>query len=195
MSHRKKAHDSEDESPNRAQAEGQVDAEEAQPIAEEDGIAELKSLGDRIAYLERELEAATAERLRIMADFQNLRRRGQQEIAALRQFATENLVAELLPVLDNFERTVEHLKAGASPESMLEGIRLVERQLRSALESQNVRRIPAVGATFDPVMHEAIELLESEEHEHDTVVQELEPGYKMGEKVIRPARVKVSKRP
>ena len=130
--------------------------------------------------------------LRVMAEFQNYRKRNQAEVALLRALATEAFVTDLLPVLDNFERTIAHLDAGATVESLLGGIKAVERQLRSVLEGQRVSRIPAVGQPFDPALHEAVASEESE-LPAETVLEEIQPGYRMGEKVIRPAIVKVSK--
>lgn len=158
-----------------------------------EGGESAEQLTRRIDQLEADLEAANSERLRAIADFQNFKRRSQQDMAAFRQLATENLIVELLPVLDNFERTAAHLQAGADPARMLEGVLAVERQLRSILESQNLRRIPALGESFDPDMHEAIAMESSEDHPDNTVVAEIEPGYRIGPKIVRPARVRVVK--
>lgn len=147
---------------------------------------------EALMRLQDDLRHTQEQLLRTMADFQNFRKRQQEESAKIRQFATENLVTVLLPVLDNFERTLAHGKAGASLEQLIEGIGAVERQLRSALESQNVKRIETVGQPFDPNVHEAIGMEASEEFGPDTVTLEIEAGYRMGDKVIRPARVKVS---
>lgn len=133
--------------------------------------------------------------LRTMADFQNYRKRQEDQRKQLEMFATERLVRALLPVLDNFERALTSFSAGASPESIDEGLKAIDRQLRQILEGQNVTRIPALGQIFDPEVHEALALEPSEEHEDNTVIGELEPGYKMGEKVIRPARVRVARKP
>jgi molecular chaperone GrpE len=154
--------------------------------------ADLQALSAQMTRLQDELNGTKEQLLRTMADFQNFRRRNQQEQAQLRQFATENFVTALLPVLDNFERTVAHLQQGATVEQAMAGIQAVERQLRSVLEGQNVRRIEAVGLPFDPEVHEAIAMEPSPEHEANTVIIEVEPGYKMGDRVIRPSRVKVA---
>lgn len=147
---------------------------------------------EMLQTLQDELVSTRDQLLRTMADFQNFRKRKQEDEARIRQFATESMVSALLPVLDNFERTVEHLNTGASAEAMLDGIRAVEKQLRSALESQNVKRIESIGKPFDPNFHEAIAMEASEEHPAETILAELEPGYRMGDKVLRPARVKVA---
>jgi molecular chaperone GrpE len=174
------------------------------PTEEElgDVVAEdLEALYAEIQQLTNERDEAKEQVIRTLADlqnyqrdFQNYRKRNQQEMALFRQMATEQFVTELLPVLDNFERTISHIDAGATVESVVGGIKAVERQLRSALESQSVRRIQSIGQPFDPEMHEALGTESGTEYEDDTVVIEIEPGYKMGEKVIRPARVKVAKR-
>ncbi|MDR3692148.1 MAG: nucleotide exchange factor GrpE [Fimbriimonas sp.] len=186
--------------------------EPKEPIADEPATeSSVEQIGDavnvEVELLAQEIENLTAERdeakdqvLRTLAElqnfqkeFQNYRRRNQQEMAQFRLLATEQLVSELLPVLDNFERTILHVEAGATVESLVGGIKAVERQLRNVLESQNVKRIPTVGQPFDPDVHEAIGTESGTEHPDETVVIEVEPGYKMGEKVIRPARVKVAK--
>lgn len=174
-----------------------------QPTGEElgDVVSEdLEALYKEIASLTAERDEAKEQVLRTLADlqnyqrdFQNYRKRNQSEMAQLRVTATEKLVVELLPVLDSFERTIAHVEAGASIESLVAGIRAVEKQLKAVLESQSVKRILSVGSPFDPELHEALGTETSQEHPDDTVSLEIEAGYRMGEKVIRPARVKVVK--
>ena len=179
-----------------------MQSEETQEELAEAVQGDVDALVAEIEKLTSERDEAKDQALRTLADlqnfqkdFQNFRKRNQQEMLQFRQIATEQFVRELLPVLDNFERTIAHVEAGATVESLVGGIRAVEKQLRSALESQNVRRIDSVGQPFDPEMHEALGTESSSEHPEDTVALEIEPGYKMGEKVIRPARVKVVKNP
>lgn len=190
------------------------DSKHQEPKIEDQPTPEAteEELGDVVAEdfeaLVKEIEQLTSERdeakeqvLRTLADlqnyqrdFQNYRKRTQQEMALFRQMATEQFVTELLPVLDNFERTLSHMDSGATVDSLMEGIKAVERQLRSALETQSVRRIRSIGEPFNPEFHEALGTESSVDYPDDTVVIEIEPGYKMGEKVIRPARVKVAKK-
>lgn len=148
----------------------------------------------------RLLETALKERdeyrdqfMRALADLQNFRRRVAKESEETRKYATAELVRQLLPVLDNFERSLAFLASGASTEAVLEGLRAVDRQLRAVLESVKVEKIEPVGQPFDPEHHEAVALEASTEHPEGTVLEVLEPGYRMGERVIRPARVKVTK--
>ncbi|MFI5386939.1 MAG: nucleotide exchange factor GrpE [Fimbriimonadales bacterium] len=156
-----------------------------------------KDLEELMAAVQRatdERDMLKDQLLRTMADFQNFRKRQEDQRRQLEQFATERLVAALLPVLDNFERALASFDSGAGPEAMGEGLRALDRQFRQVLESQNVSRIPSVGKTFDPEVHEALAMEASDEHEENTVIGELEAGYKMGDRVIRPARVRVARK-
>jgi molecular chaperone GrpE len=165
-------------------------AERAENLVETD----IQQLLEKVQSLTDERDQMKDQVLRAMADFQNFKRRNQQEMAQFRQFAVEKFVRDILPVLDNFERTITHLNQGASVENILEGIGAVERQLRTVLEAHSVTRIASVGTPFDPEVHEALGTEHHDEHPDDTVSTEIEPGYKMGEKVIRAAKVRVVKR-
>jgi len=180
---------------------GQPDnAEATQEPPNDSGPAESHVASDP-ELLGRLLETALKERdeyrdqfMRALADLQNYRRRAAKESEETRKYATTELVRQLLPVLDNFERSLAYLASGASPESVLEGLRAVDRQLRAVLESVRLEKIEPTGQPFDPEHHEAVALETSSEHPEGTVLEVLEPGYRMGERVIRPARVKVTKR-
>jgi molecular chaperone GrpE len=167
----------------------------------QDGVAEAAVSEEgtpaphALQQMQAERDALQDQLLRTVADMQNLRKRMQQESQQIRLFATEDLVRELLPVLDNFERTIAAGEQGASVATLLEGVRAVDRQLRNALERRNIKRIEAHGQAFDPDLHEAIATDESEDHPEGTVTLEIEPGYKMAERVIRPARVRVARKP
>jgi molecular chaperone GrpE len=154
--------------------------------------AEIAALRDRVAHLEAKLAEARDGMLRAVADLQNVRRRSAQESLQARETAAAEVAAKLLPVLDNFERTLAAAEAGASLESVLNGVALVDRQIREALEQHHVRPIAALGHPFDPNLHEAV-IDEYSPHPAGTVIGELEKGYLIGERVLRPAKVKVSK--
>ncbi|MBX3118875.1 MAG: nucleotide exchange factor GrpE [Fimbriimonadaceae bacterium] len=182
-------------------SEETVPIEETQP-EEQQTAPDSTPESETIAALLKQIEDLTKERddmkdqlLRGMADHQNFRRRIMQEREKDRVLATQDLIRDLLPVLDNFERTLAALAAGASVESITEGVLNVDRQLRNVLEGRQLVRIKAMGQPFDPNKHEAIAVEESEDHPDNTVLQELEAGYTMSDTVIRPARVKVTKRP
>lgn len=118
--------------------------------------------------------------LRALADYQNLEKRVDREKENFVKFANAVLILKMIPVLDNLERANEHLKD--------QGIELVIKQFKDALSSEGVKEIEAKGSQFDPQLHEAIEKVSGDEGK---VMEVLEKGYLMGEKVIRPAKVKI----
>jgi len=192
VSKRHSHHSHHDENPHHedeaSQSAEQPTSDPAEPQTTGDLIAQVDKLAEERDHLKDQL-------LRTVADMQNLRKRLQQEAQQTLQFATEELVRELLPVLDNFERTIAAGASGATVETLLEGVQAIDRQLRSALEKRKVTRIKAHGEPFDPDMHEAIATDETPELPEGTVTGEIEAGYKMADRVIRPARVRVSKKP
>jgi molecular chaperone GrpE len=130
---------------------------------------------------------------RAMAEFANYKRRTEQEKADLAKFANSVLVLKLLPVLDDLERAIE-----AIPKEMLglpwvQGILLIERKLRSVLEQEGLERIEALGKEFDPNLHDAVIYEESGESNTDKVVAEVQKGYKLHDRVLRPTMVKVGR--
>lgn len=134
------------------------------------------------------------ERLqRSMADLSNYRKRAEAEREEMMKFASMLLVAELLPVLDNFERALESIPRELEGFSWLQGVALIERHLRAILDRQGVEAITAKGTPFNPSLHEAILEEESTEYEAGTVIGELQRGYTMHGRVLRPTLAKVSK--
>jgi len=128
---------------------------------------------------------------RLAADFENYKRRTRQELADRTQYANEVLLRKLLPILDNFRRALDHAPEGLDP-NWFEGIKLVARQFEETLQAQGLTTIPAVGEKFDPSQHEAIAREETDEHEEGTVVEEMQPGYRLHQRVLRPTLVKVA---
>lgn len=139
-------------------------------------------------------DAAFARYQRLAADFENYKRRTRQELADRTQYANEELLRMLLPILDNFKRALDHTPAGVDP-GWLEGIRLVARQVEATLAAQGLTTIPALGEKFDPSQHEAIARQETDEHEEGTIVEEMQPGYRLHGRVLRPTLVKVAQPP
>lgn len=170
-----------------AQSESQEESELEESIEDQ--------LNNQIEQLKNERDDFRNQMLRAWADLKNFRKRSAIEKEETRKFATENLVHELLPVLDNFDRALESIKHGADLDSVVQGIKMVDRQLRSALQSVQVVAINSLGENFDPELHEAITTEASEEKEEGTILEVIEPGYLMADKVIRPSKVKVAKNP
>lgn len=157
----------------------------------DDPSAELQA---RIAELEQEVAQLKDEKLRALAESQNMIRRFRQDTENQRRFAHEGLVRDLIPVMDNFDRTLAALAKGASAEAVAEGVRAIEKQLRKAVEAHGVKRIHPAGEAFDPERHEAVVTHATDEHPEDTVLDVLEAGYVLHDRVIRPSRVRVSKK-
>lgn len=129
---------------------------------------------------------------RLQADFDNYRKRTQKEKTELIKYASERLVGELLPVLDNFDRAVSAAKVNPDFASFSQGVEMILRQMQTALSKEGLKAMDAVGQPFDPNLHEAVLREASDEHPENTVVEVLQKGYYLKEKVLRPSMVKVS---
>jgi molecular chaperone GrpE len=131
---------------------------------------------------------------RAAADFSNYRRRMEEERAAAGQFANAVLLGRLLAVLDDYDRALDNVPPDTH-DAWVEGIRLVERKLRNVLESEGVRPIEAIGKPFDPNLHEAVVHEDTTEHPDNTVIDEVQRGYLLHDRVLRPALVRVANNP
>lgn len=130
--------------------------------------------------------------LRLAADFENFRRRKNQELLDRSRYASEDAALALLPVLDNLRRAVAH--SGDAPAGdLISGLQLVVREFEVALEKLGVTPIDAVGRPFDPAVHEAIGSEESDSVDMDTVTAELQPGYRLHDRILRPALVRIAR--
>lgn len=164
-------------------------SEVKQPGTPEDGNGNLEA---RLAE-ETGKSADCRERLlRLQADFENYRRRTRQEREGWYRQAAEEVVSSILPVLDNFERALEH--PGDRLEDFLAGVRMIYRQLDEIMAGHGLERVPGAGEEFDPRLHEAVGRVETADVPENTVLEELRPGYYFKGKVMRPAMVKVAKR-
>ena len=154
-------------------------SEEASGLGELQKVkAERDSLLDRLA--------------RIQAEFENARRRATKEQQEFRDYAAADAIKALLPVLDSFERALQ-VKSDAG--DFRSGVELIYKQLQDALAKLGVRAIPAKGEPFDPRVHEAIEMVETSDAPDHEVLDELQRGYKIKDRLLRPAMVKVAKNP
>jgi molecular chaperone GrpE len=169
-------------------------AGEAGPEASEalDGPDRKDGLEARIAALEKEKKENWDRYLRTAADLENLRKRQKREMDDVRLESKGRVLKEMLPVVDNLERAIEHATAQAGTNPIVEGVQLVLRQFLTAFERLDVTPIEAGGQPFDPNLHEAISQQESDQPP-GTVVQVLQRGYKSGERLLRPALVVVAK--
>ncbi|MFD0692847.1 nucleotide exchange factor GrpE [Paenibacillus sp. GCM10027628] len=130
--------------------------------------------------------------LRVQADFDNFRRRSRAEKEDFAKYASLKVIEQLLPVVDNFDRALSSSKEAKDFDALVKGLDMTFRQLDQVLTQEGLKPIEAVGQPFNPEFHQAIMQVESEEHEEGIVVEELQKGYMLKDKVIRPAMVKVS---
>src|SRR5580700_1578454 len=138
-----------------------------------------------------EIDDRDARYLRLAADFENFKRRKNQEIVDTRRYESEDAARAMLPVLDNLRRAVEHASEAGAEEFFVSGLELVVREFETALERLGVVPVPAAGERFDPAIHDAIAADESDDVTEDTVIAELVPGYRLHDRLLRPAIVRV----
>ena len=132
---------------------------------------------------------------RVQADFANYKRRTDEDRQELQRHANSRLVLKLLPILDEFVLAIQHASKDGPEPSWLEGISLIQRKLNALMESENVVKIEALGREFDPFEHEAMAYQESPDHPEGCVMSVVREGYRLNERVLRPALVVLAKRP
>jgi molecular chaperone GrpE len=172
--------------------QGEESASE-EPTAEE---AAGPSLEEELAASREEAKKNWDLYLRERADLENFRKRAQRDKEDLARFANEKFLREILPVLDNLERALDHARQDqGGGEGLLEGVEMTLNQFHRVLEKFGATPFESVGTAFDPSRHEAIGQLESTEHAPNMVAQELQKGYLLNERLLRPAMVMVAKAP
>jgi len=157
-----------------------------------DGAAPAEDFEAKLAAAEKEKKENWDRYLRAAADLENLRKRQRREIEDAKLEAKGRVLKEMLPVVDNLERAIEHATTHAGTNPIVEGVQLVLRQFLTAFERLDVTPVEAAGQPFDPNLHEAISQQESDSAP-GTVVQVLQRGYKSGDRLLRPALVVVAK--
>jgi len=177
------------EAPADEQAGVETAAEQAEAAA-----PPISGDDEAVAAAQKERDAYKEQFLRAVADFDNYRKRIERERRELSEYAAADVLLDLLPIIDNFERALQAPATGDT-EAFKRGIELIHKQMLDLLRKRGVTRIDALGADFDPNVHQAVIHEPSEEHREGEVMQELQSGYKLGERLLRPAMVKVAKRP
>lgn len=157
---------------------------------EDDQIKEEKLVN--IEELEMKLEESENRLLRLQADFENFRRRTRIEREAAEKYRAQQLVTDILPVLDNFERALNVETDDEKSKSILQGMEMVYRQLLDALKNEGLETIEAVGNEFDPHLHQAVMQVQEDGYDSNVVIEEFQKGYKLKDRVIRPSMVKVN---
>lgn len=159
-----------------------------------DLLEQLEAATRELGEAKARADEATYNWQRSAADFANYKRRTEEDRSLLTQAGTAVLISKLLAVQDDFDRALANVPDEVH-EGWLEGIRLVERKLRSVLESEGVTAIEALGQQFDPNLHEAVVHEPTDLHPDNTVIEELQRGYRLGDRVLRPSLVKVANNP
>ena len=156
-------------------------------------VAEVTSAGEET--LRAELQERQDRFVRLQADFENFRRRTLKEREEAYQYGHQNLVKDLLPTVDNLERAIEHARKSGREDldGLLQGIDLVQRELMGVLAKHGVTEIEALGQAFDPSVHEALAQVEDPTVPVNTVVQVFQKGYRLRDRLLRPAQVVVSR--
>lgn len=166
-----------------------------EPAAEVETEGELDmSLEDMVSQLQEDVMAARDASLRAQADAQNVKRRAEQDVEKARKFALERFSGDLLPVVDNLERSLE--AASGSDElskSIAEGVELTLKSLLDAMKKYNIEAVDPTGEPFDPQLHQAMTMVENADMEPNTVMAVMQKGYTLNGRLIRPAMVMVTK--
>lgn len=168
------------------------DASEAAPQAEAPPESP-EALREALAAKTQEAERLQGRLLRLHAEFENYKKRMVREKAEFLKFAHEGLILEFLPILDNLERALASARAEAGSTPLLEGLEMIARLFRSVLEKAGVKPMEARGQPFDPGHHQAVAQVESSDQDANLVVEEIQKGYLIEGRVLRPAMVKVSR--
>ncbi|MDZ5782937.1 nucleotide exchange factor GrpE [Marinococcus luteus] len=178
------------EAPNEEEVT-EEDVEILEPEDVEEDELEEES-GSREAELEKEINEWKDRALRAQADLENVRRRAKAEKEEDAKYRVQPLAEELLPVMDNFERAMQTKPDNESAQSFIDGMAMVYNQFKSALEQQGVEEIPAQGEYFDPTIHQAVMQADEEGFESNQIVEEMQKGYRLKDRVLRPSMVKVN---
>ncbi len=191
--------------PTAGEAVLDLSAELPAPTAEEELAGETETAdradGGGVAAppAEAEVDRLKAERdqlldrlARLQAEFENARKRAERERAEYRDFVAGSIVEQFLPVLDNFELA---LKSTGSAQQLRDGVKLIVKQMEEALEKMHVKAVPTVGEAFDPYIHEALGTVERDDVPDQHVAEEVRRGYRIRERLVRPALVRVAHNP
>lgn len=161
--------------------------------AQDDTNEQITALQKEVADLEKELEEMKNRYLRAQADLENFRRRTRKEKEEQAKYAALPVVQALLPVLDNLERALAASKESGANDGLIKGVEMVDKQIRDVLAEEGLTPIQGKGEPFNPEYHDAVMQVESEDVDSGIVVEELQRGYMLKDRVIRPSMVKVSK--
>jgi molecular chaperone GrpE len=187
-----------DQTAQTAEKQQNGNAHESLPPADSQELAQESQGGvsrqeyDRVS---QERDALLDRLARLQAEFENYRKRSAREQAEFRDYAVADAVKNFLPVRDNFDLALRTQNTETADQALRSGIELIRKQMEDVLARLGVQAVPAQGQTFDPRVHEAIEMVESSDHRDHEVIEELQRGYKLKDRLLRPAMVRVATNP
>lgn len=170
-------------------------ATESSEADKKDGISDLEGKLQEIQEKEKEAIDYYDRYLRLSAEMENFKKRAEREKGETYKFANENLLKDLLPILDNLERAMEHGQEAENSKALLEGVEMIHKGFLTVLEKYGVTRVEALGEEFDPNQHEAVMVQEDAGRAPGLVIAQLQKGYRLHNRLVRPAMVVVSKKP
>ncbi len=179
-------------SKDKAQADDshQMNNQEKEPEAKKDELSELSAA---LEALRKEKDEIFGRLQRVSADYANFQKRVPKQIADALSYEKETFIKSVLPILDNFELTLNNASTVSNTETLVKGVKIISDQLFDILKSHGVEQITASGQKFDPALHQAVMQMSEPQKENNTVLQELQKGYKLNGRVIRSSRVVVNK--
>ncbi len=178
--------------PEEPKPEGSPDADAQEPKEKKD---ELEALRAAVESLQKEKDELFGKLQRVSADYANFQKRVPKQIADTLGYEKERIIRTLLPILDNFEHTLQIAQSAENVDVLVKGVRIIYDQLLDVLKSHNVEPVNALGEEFDPVVHEAVTHQANPEKKEGVVLEEFQKGYRLNGRVIRPSRVVVNKLP
>ncbi|GAA0457447.1 nucleotide exchange factor GrpE [Alkalibacillus silvisoli] len=181
-----------EERPNEAQDSDSEVTEEGQVAEGQQEHTDEISEGSEVEQLNQEKEALQEKLARLQADFDNFRRRTKKDKESDLKYKAQDIANDLIPVVDNFERALQVEVNDDSTQSFADGIKMVYNQLKQALEQNGIEEVEAEGAQFDPQKHQAVMQVSEEGYESNQIIEVLQKGYQLKDRVIRPAMVKVN---
>ena len=131
--------------------------------------------------------------LQVHADYENTRKRLEKQKSDYIKFANEEIIAQLFPIMDNFDMAFAAMEKAEDKEAMMEGIKLVQKEFHKVLEEHGVEKIETVGKEFDPHFHEAVQMVETDDYPDGEIIEEVRSGYTLNGRLLRAAQVKVAK--
>lgn len=163
------------------------------PMPGIDDVPDSTGLRDELERTRKQVEEQRSLYMRALADFENYKRRVERDQRALSDFGRRELLKKLLPAIDSLQRAAQYRERGTPPEQIIDGVLATVKQFESVLESENIKPIDTVGKPFDPAVSEAVGTAKDGSVPDNTVLSEARRGYRIGDEVLRPAQVIVSK--